>query len=43
MTREVTDLEWRKSSYSTDPGGECVELASLWHHILIRDSKNPGE
>ncbi|WP_440072660.1 DUF397 domain-containing protein [Streptosporangium sp. OZ121] len=42
MTREVADLEWRKSSYSGS-GAECVELSSLRHHILIRDSRKPGE
>ncbi|MEV0599781.1 DUF397 domain-containing protein [Streptomyces sp. NPDC050315] len=32
---------WRKSSYSTNEGGECVEVASLPALIAIRDSKNP--
>ncbi|MFI6991804.1 DUF397 domain-containing protein [Nonomuraea wenchangensis] len=36
-------LGWRTSSHSTGSGGKCVELASLRHHILIRDSKNPSE
>lgn len=33
---------WRKSSYSGNTGGECVEVADLTPHIALRDSKNPG-
>lgn len=33
--------EWRKSSYSADDGGECVEVAALPGRMAIRDSKNP--
>ncbi|WP_432194373.1 DUF397 domain-containing protein [Streptomyces sp. bgisy027] len=32
---------WRKSSYSGNTGGECVEVADLTPHIAVRDSKNP--
>ncbi|MEV4671617.1 DUF397 domain-containing protein [Actinomadura sp. NPDC049382] len=32
---------WRKSSKSTNQGGECVEVAALSHAIGIRDSKDP--
>lgn len=33
-------LTWRKSSYSGNNGGQCVEVAA--HGIvLVRDSKNP--
>jgi Domain of unknown function (DUF397). len=32
---------WRKSSYSSEDGGQCVELADLTATIGIRDSKNP--
>ncbi|GFE21904.1 DUF397 domain-containing protein [Streptomyces nigrescens] len=35
-------LAWFKSSYSSDEGGDCVEVASCPHAIHIRDSKNPG-
>jgi len=34
------DVQWRKSSYSGDNGGDCVELARLAEGIGIRDSKN---
>ena len=33
---------WRKSSYSGNTGGECVEVADLAPRIAVRDSKNPG-
>lgn len=34
---------WRKSSYSSDQGGECVEFAELAPHaIAVRDSKTPA-
>lgn len=33
---------WRKSSYSGNGGGDCVEVASnLPNAIAVRDSKNP--
>ncbi|MEO3786117.1 DUF397 domain-containing protein [Actinocorallia sp. B10E7] len=34
-------VQWRKSSYSTNTGGQCVELAALPGKIGVRDSKNP--
>jgi Domain of unknown function (DUF397) len=40
---ESVDLRWRKSSYSGNGGGNCVEVASnLPHIVAIRDSKNPN-
>ncbi|MEV0444408.1 DUF397 domain-containing protein [Streptomyces spectabilis] len=36
-------VAWRKSSYSADTGGECLEVAELpGPHIAIRDSKRPA-
>ncbi|KUL46424.1 DUF397 domain-containing protein [Streptomyces regalis] len=36
-------IQWRKSSYSGDQGGSCVEIAETPHTTLaIRDSKNPA-
>ncbi|WP_221353179.1 DUF397 domain-containing protein [Streptomyces beigongshangae] len=32
---------WIKSSYSTDEGPDCVEVAAAPAHVLVRDSKNP--
>jgi hypothetical protein len=31
---------WRKSSYSGDSGGNCVELGQSVRGILIRDTKD---
>ncbi|KPI14073.1 protein of unknown function DUF397 [Actinobacteria bacterium OK006] len=37
-----TGIRWRKSSYSSDQGGECIEIAeTLDTTIAVRDSKNP--
>ncbi|WP_435270873.1 DUF397 domain-containing protein [Streptomyces sp. 1222.5] len=34
---------WRKSSYSGDQGGDCVEVAELAEAtVAVRDSKNPA-
>jgi hypothetical protein len=39
---ESVDLRWRKSSYSGNGGGNCVEVASnLPDIVAVRDSKNP--
>jgi hypothetical protein len=38
---DMTNAEWRKSSRSTDNGGDCVEVAGLPGLVAIRDSKNP--
>nr|WP_107906821.1 DUF397 domain-containing protein [Streptomyces chartreusis] len=35
-------IQWRKSSYSSDQGGECVEIAETYTGIALRDSKNPA-
>ncbi|GAA3902497.1 hypothetical protein GCM10023084_63700 [Streptomyces lacrimifluminis] len=33
---------WFKSSYSSDAGGSCVEIATLASaHVALRDSKFP--
>jgi hypothetical protein len=38
----AVDLSWRKSSYSGNGGGTCVEVASrLPGGIAVRDSKDP--
>lgn len=36
----TTELAWFKSSYSTNEGGECLEIATAPTTIHIRDSKN---
>ncbi|WP_153532234.1 DUF397 domain-containing protein [Actinomadura macrotermitis] len=31
---------WRRSSHSTDTGGNCIEVAILFDAVAIRDSKD---
>ena len=36
------ELSWRKSSYSSNGGGNCVEVAgNLPGVVAVRDSKDP--
>ncbi|MDQ0713040.1 hypothetical protein QFZ55_002492 [Streptomyces luteogriseus] len=36
-------IQWRKSTYSGDQGGQCLEVAeSPEATVAIRDSKNPA-
>ncbi|WP_374214857.1 DUF397 domain-containing protein [Streptomyces coelicoflavus] len=37
-----TMIQWRKSSYSGDQGGECVEVGELPATVAVRDSKAPA-
>ncbi|MCQ4214419.1 DUF397 domain-containing protein [Streptomyces longispororuber] len=37
----AAELKWFKSTYSSDEGGACLEIATRPHAIHIRDSKNP--
>lgn len=32
---------WFKSSYSSEQGGACLEVAASAAHVLVRDSKDP--
>jgi hypothetical protein len=36
---EETDLKWRKASYSSNGGGNCVEVGK-GGRVLVRDSKD---
>ncbi|GLZ04154.1 hypothetical protein Acsp03_16200 [Actinomadura sp. NBRC 104412] len=38
---DLTKAVWRKSSYTTANGGECVELTSITGTVAVRDSKDP--
>ena len=39
---EAISPRWRKSSYSGNGGGNCVEVArNIPHVVAIRDSKDP--
>jgi hypothetical protein len=41
-TPDISNAAWRRSSYSDNNGGQCLELASLpQDHIAVRDSKDP--
>jgi len=43
MDRNIKDAVWRKSSYSGDNGGNCVEVAgNLPGAVAVRDSKDPS-
>ncbi|MFD9478323.1 MULTISPECIES: DUF397 domain-containing protein [Streptomyces] len=33
-------LEWSRSSFSTEQGGECVETAACPHGVHVRDLKD---
>ena len=40
---DLISAEWRKSSYSGNNGGQCVEVArNLPGIVAVRDSKNPA-
>lgn len=40
---DVTCAQWRKSSYSSGNGGQCVEVAgNLPGIVAVRDSKDQG-
>jgi len=34
-------VTWRKSSYSGNNGGQCVEVGNAAHLVAVRDSKDP--
>jgi hypothetical protein len=36
---EGTDLNWRKSTYSGNGGGECVEVGKA-DRVLVRDTQD---
>ena len=44
----LSEMSWRKSSYSGGEGSDCVEVAwsppppSMSDGVLVRDSKNPA-
>jgi hypothetical protein len=39
-TASADSLEWFKSSYSTNDGPNCIEVASAIPTIYVRDSKD---
>ncbi|WP_345961553.1 DUF397 domain-containing protein [Streptomyces sp. BRB040] len=41
-TEQPAQLHWFKSTYSSDEGGECIEIAADATAIHVRDSKERG-
>ncbi|MBC3983574.1 DUF397 domain-containing protein [Streptomyces sp. AC536] len=42
-TPELSSVTWRKSSYSGNDGGDCVEVAPGFAGVVpVRDSKDPN-
>ena len=39
--RNAAELAWFKSSYSSNEGGACVEVAHSPAAVHVRDSKDP--
>ncbi|MET8114919.1 MULTISPECIES: DUF397 domain-containing protein [Streptomyces] len=37
---QIDQLVWRRSSYSSEEGGECVEVATYPVKVHVRDSKD---
>jgi hypothetical protein len=35
------NLEWRKATYSSGNGGNCIEVATADRTVAVRDSKDP--
>ena len=35
------NLQWRKATYSSGNGGNCIEVATADRTVAVRDSKNP--
>jgi Domain of unknown function (DUF397) len=38
---DVTGAIWRKSNYSGDNGGNCVEVGTAGLAVAVRDSQDP--
>ncbi|MFJ7066570.1 DUF397 domain-containing protein [Streptomyces sp. NPDC101115] len=39
---DLSTATWRKSSYSNNEGGACLEVADNLPLVPVRDSKNPA-
>ncbi|MDX2676908.1 DUF397 domain-containing protein [Streptomyces soliscabiei] len=39
---DLSDVTWRKSSYSNQDGGACLEVAADLPLVPVRDSKAPA-
>ena len=36
------NLQWRRATYSSSNGGNCIEVATADHTVSVRDSKDPN-
>ncbi|GAA1269768.1 hypothetical protein GCM10009677_23080 [Sphaerisporangium rubeum] len=44
VNEELTAAQWRRSSFTGDDGGNCVEVAILTgRRRAVRDSKDPAK
>ncbi|AUH42795.1 DUF397 domain-containing protein [Streptomyces sp. CMB-StM0423] len=41
MSTTDPGVSWFKSSYSSQDGGDCIEVAPTPHTVHVRDSKDP--
>jgi Domain of unknown function (DUF397) len=39
---DTIDLHWRKSRYSGNGGGSCVEVGHVRRAVIVRDTKASG-
>ncbi len=39
---DLSSMVWRKASKSHEDGDQCVEIASNFDGVGVRDSKDPG-
>ncbi len=39
---DLSRAQWRKASYSSSNGGQCVEVADAGTAVAVRDSKDPA-
>ncbi len=35
------NIQWRKATYSSSNGGNCIEVAAVGRAVVLRDSKDP--
>lgn len=40
VTRDSPTLQWTKSSYSSNDGPQCIEVAAATDAVHVRDSKD---
>jgi hypothetical protein len=38
---DMTRITWRKATYSSGNGGNCIEVGTADRSVAVRDSKNP--